>query len=233
LDASDNSTSIPVDACSALPDPVTTESANVRSGCFYDVGDWSEWSNTCGLGTRTRTIGCATLNEGEISPVSFNFCDALGSVPVSSETTLVKTSCVTLLNPDFDVNTQGWFVQSGTWQSGGVNLTGRSAAHLAGIINQSFATTPGFSYEITVSYRVTSGCSRAGWSPFSVSAMNGTTVQSVYHNPVQVVCTTPGLQTFNTTFVANTNSTKVEVNFRADSLQIVGARIESINAVIL
>lgn len=233
LGSSGSKSVMPIEFCDSLPEPLTIEAATVKSGCFFDVGEWTDWSNTCGEGTRTRTVQCSSLNEDIISPVTPSMCSDLGSAPPSIETAIVKSSCVTLANEHFNTNLDGWSNQRATWQSGGVALTGGSAIHLSGFLRQSFTTIPGVSYRITATYRGTGACSRTGVAPFIVSAMNGSTVQSVYYNPIATICSMASPETFTTTFVANTNSTQVEFLLRANSGQTAAARVESITAEIL
>ena len=63
------------------------------TGCSYawQSEEWSNWSNTCGTGTRTREVFCQRSDGNEVTDAE---C-AIYAKPVSSETSDVTTGCPT------------------------------------------------------------------------------------------------------------------------------------------
>jgi hypothetical protein len=84
---------------SGLPKPATTQAYDDPNKCSFQwsVGTWSTSTQTCGNGTRTRTVRCLDANKGTTATTEGMCTDTTmggqGPKPATSEQTDTYTSC--------------------------------------------------------------------------------------------------------------------------------------------
>lgn len=83
---------VPGAACSALPQPPSTETSVDYSGCAFSwsAGDWSDPSTTCGSAVETRTVSCQRSDGNTVGAAA---CASSGQKPAETQNLTETSGC--------------------------------------------------------------------------------------------------------------------------------------------
>ena len=119
-----NGKTVGEERCGSVPKPVDTESCALKA-CTWKMTPWSECSNNCGTGMKTRTVTCTQPDSGEI--VEEGMCKILK--PETSMGCEDTSGCV-----------YKW--KTGAWSECSAECNGKKTRTVSCILEQTNQTVP-------------------------------------------------------------------------------------------